>query len=109
MTEVLQGFASESNFNKAIGGCAWLWIWSRSGADVKIEAARYFRDPVRSGGALRSGVDAGPMMARASTAYSDRDFDPFVTHLGWNGLRLIWRALRGHAEKKRAVWLWDRF
>jgi len=44
MTEVLQGFASERDFNKARRMLGALDLVEIGGRDVMIEAARYFRD-----------------------------------------------------------------
>ncbi|MCP1249748.1 type II toxin-antitoxin system VapC family toxin [Gluconobacter oxydans] len=86
MTEVLQGFASERDFNKArrlLGALDLVEIGER---DVMIEAARYFRDLRARGITIRKTIDTliatRCIVSGYRLLYSDRDFDPFVTHLG---------------------------
>lgn len=86
MTEVLQGFASERDFNKARRLLGALDLVEIGGRDVMIEAARYFRDLRARGITIRKTIDT-LIATRCSVSgyrllYSDRDFDPFVTHLG---------------------------
>ncbi|RBM04906.1 type II toxin-antitoxin system VapC family toxin [Novacetimonas cocois] len=86
MTEVLQGFASERDFNKARRMLGALDLVEIGGRDVMIEAARYFRDLRARGITIRQTIDTliatRCIVSGYRLLYSDRDFDPFVTHLG---------------------------
>ena len=86
MTEVLQGFASERDFNKARRLLGALDLVEIGGSDVMIEAARYFRDLRARGIAIRKTIDiliaTRCIVSGYRLLYSDRDFDSFVTHLG---------------------------
>lgn len=86
MTEVLQGFASERDFNKARRLLGALDLVEIGGRDVMIEAARYFRDLRGRGITIRKTIDTliatRCIVSGYRLLYSDRDFDPFVTHLG---------------------------
>ncbi|WP_406240195.1 PIN domain nuclease (plasmid) [Acetobacter orientalis] len=86
MTEVLQGFASERDFNKARRMLGALDLVEIGGRDVMIEAARYFRGLRARGITIRKTIDTliatRCIVSGYRLLYSDRDFDPFVTHLG---------------------------
>ena len=86
MTEVLQGFASERDFNKARRMLGALDLVEIGGRDVMIEAARYFRDLRARGITIRKTIDTliatQCIVSGYRLLYSDRDVDPFVTHLG---------------------------
>ena len=86
VTEVLQGFASERDFNKARRLLGALDLVEIGGRDVMIEAARYFRDLRARGITIRKTIDTliatRCIVSGYRLLYSDRDFDPFVTHLG---------------------------
>ncbi|AOX18894.1 type II toxin-antitoxin system VapC family toxin [Kozakia baliensis] len=86
MAEVLQGFASERDFNKARRMLGALDLVEIGGRDVMIEAARYFRDLRARGITVRKTIDTliatRCIVSGYRLLYSDRDFDPFVTHLG---------------------------
>ncbi|WP_264806475.1 type II toxin-antitoxin system VapC family toxin, partial [Acetobacter estunensis] len=57
MTEVLQGFANERDFNKARRMLGALDLVEIGGRDVMIEAARYFRDLRARGITIRKTID----------------------------------------------------
>ena len=86
MTEVLQGFASERDFNKARRLLGALDLVEIGGRDVMIEAARYFRDLRARGITIRKTIDTliatRCIVSGYRLLYSDRDFDPCVIHLG---------------------------
>ncbi|MGF1278057.1 type II toxin-antitoxin system VapC family toxin [Acetobacter pasteurianus] len=86
MTEILQGFASERDFNKARRMLGALDLVEIGGRDVMIEAARYFRDLRARGITIRKTIDTliatRCIVSGYRLLYSDRDFDSFVTHLG---------------------------
>ena len=86
LTEVLQGFDSEHDFNQARKLLASLVVVDLVGRDIVIQAARNFRVLRALGITVRKTIDtviATRCIASSLTLlYSDRDFDPFVQHLG---------------------------
>lgn len=86
LTEVLQGFDDEREFNQAKGLLTSLAIVELGGRDVAIEAARNFRVLRSRGVTVRKTIDT-VIATRCikdgfALLYSDKDFDPFVEHLG---------------------------
>lgn len=86
LTEVLQGFDSEHDFNQARKLLSSLVVVDLVGRDIAIQAARNFRVLRALGITVRKTIDtviATRCIASSLTLlYSDRDFDPFVQHLG---------------------------
>lgn len=86
LTEVLQGFRSERDFNQARKLLTSLIVVDLGGQDIAIQAARNFRALRALGINVRKTIDtviATHCIANGLTLlYSDRDFDPFVQHLG---------------------------
>ena len=86
LTEVLQGFGSERDFNEAKRLLTSLLIVELGGQDVAIQAARNFRLLRGQGITIRKTVDTVIATRCIESGfillYSDRDFDPFVQHLG---------------------------
>ena len=86
LTEVLQGFRSERDFNEAKRLLTSLVVVELGGQSVAIQAARNFRILRAQGVTIRKTIDtiiATRCIESAYTLlYSDRDFDPFVQHLG---------------------------
>ena len=86
LTEVLQGFGSERDFNEAKRLLASLLIVELGGQDVAIQAARNFRILRGQGVTMRKTIDTVIATRCIESGfillYSDRDFDPFVQHLG---------------------------
>jgi predicted nucleic acid-binding protein len=86
LTEVLQGFASERDFNQARKLLTSLEIIELGGPDNALAAARNFRTLRARGFTIRKTIDT--LIATCciendlALLYSDRDFDPFVIHLG---------------------------
>lgn len=86
LVEVLQGFGSDRDFNQARKLLASLTMIDIGGKDVAIQAARNFRALRALGVTVRKTIDT--LIAtrcienRLPLLYSDRDFDPFVEHLG---------------------------
>ena len=86
LTEVLQGFSSEKDFNHARRLLASLDLITLGGETIALQAARNYRTLRAQGVTVRKTIntviatrcieDDLPLL------YSDRDFDPFVTHLG---------------------------
>jgi predicted nucleic acid-binding protein len=86
LTEVLQGFISDRDFNQAMKLLTSLSIVALAGRDMAIKAARNFRALRALGVTTRKTIDtliATYCMENGyALLYSDKDFDPFVAHLG---------------------------
>lgn len=86
LTEVLQGFGSESDFNEAKRLLTALQVVVLGGQDVAIQAARNFRILRGQGITIRKTIDTliatWCIESGFLLLYSDRDFDPFVQYLG---------------------------
>ncbi|MBK6337311.1 MAG: PIN domain nuclease [Betaproteobacteria bacterium] len=86
LTEVLQGFAGNRDFNRARKLLMSLVIVDLAGPSVAIKAAENFRALRRLGISVRKTIDTviatHCIENRLPLLYSDRDFDPFVEHLG---------------------------
>lgn len=85
LTEVLQGFTSERDFNQALRLMAALTLVEIGGQDIAIQAARNFRTLRARGVTIRKTIDTliatRCIQDGLTLLYSDRDFDPFVEHL----------------------------
>ena len=86
LTEVLQGFTSDRDFNQAKKLLTSLVMVELGGRDIAIQAAKNYRKLRDMGITARKTIDtviATRCIAGGYTLlHSDRDFDPFVTHLG---------------------------
>ena len=86
LAEVLQGFVRDRDFNQARKLLTSLVVMDLAGHDIAIQAARNFRALRERGITVRKTIDtviATRCIASGLTLlYSDRDFDPFVEHLG---------------------------
>ena len=86
LAEVLQGFVSEHDFNQAKTLLTALPVVPLVGPDVALQSARNFRHLRTLGVTVRKTIDtliATSCIENGYTLlYSDRDFDPFVEHLG---------------------------
>lgn len=86
LTEVLQGFVSEKDFNQAKKLMTSLVLVPLGGEDIAIQAARNFRLLRSRGVTVRKTIDTviatRCIESQLPLLYSDRDFDPFVEHLG---------------------------
>lgn len=86
LTEVLQGFVSDRDFNQARKLMTSLVIVDLAGQVIAIQAARNFRVLRSLGVTVRKAIDTviatRCMESGLPLLYSDRDFDPFVEHLG---------------------------
>ena len=86
LTEVLQGFASERDFNRARKLLSSLMVVQLGGAETAIKAARNFRTLRKRGVTVRKTIDAiiatRCIESRYELLHSDRDFDAFAEHLG---------------------------
>lgn len=86
LTEVLQGFTSDRDFNRARQLLATFDVIEIAGTDIAIPAAHNFRRLRALGITVRKTIDTliatRCIESGHSLLYSDRDFDPFVEHLG---------------------------
>jgi predicted nucleic acid-binding protein len=86
LTEVLQGFGSEADFNTATLMLTSLKIVELGGLELAIQAARNFRALRSLGVTVRKTIDTIIATRCIESGYqllhNDRDFDPFVKHLG---------------------------
>lgn len=86
LAEVLQGFSGDRAFNEALRLLTSLSVIDLGGQDIAVQAARNFRVLRARGVTVRKTIDT--LIATRcieggfSLLYSDRDFDPFVEHLG---------------------------
>jgi predicted nucleic acid-binding protein len=86
LTEVLQGFDADSDFDKALRVLGSLIVIDVAGRDIAIRAARNFRTLRTRGVTVRKTIDTliatRCIESGYALLYSNRDFDPFVEHLG---------------------------
>lgn len=86
LTEVLQGFVSDRDFNQAKKLLTSLVVVDLAGQDIAIQAAKNFRALRALGVSVRKTIDTviatRCIEGGLPLLYSDRDFDPFVEHLG---------------------------
>ena len=86
LTEVLQGFESDRDFNAVRKMLTGLMVIELGGPEIAISAAKNFRTLRRLGVTVRKTIDTVIATRCIESGYdllhSDRDFDPFVRHLG---------------------------
>ena len=86
LTEVLQGFAGEREFNQARELLTSLIIVEMGGQGIAIQAAKNFRALRRLGATVRKTIDTIIATRCIENGYellhNDKDFQPFATHLG---------------------------
>lgn len=86
LTEVLQGFGTEREFNEARRLMSALEVVNLGGLDVAIEAARNYRKLRELGVTVRKTIDTviatRCIVDGLQLLHSDRDFDAFEQHLG---------------------------
>ena len=86
LAEVLQGFTHHRDFEQALAMLGALEVIDIGGREVAVQAARNFRTLRELGITVRKTIDTliATRCIHDGTAllYSDRDFDPFVEHLG---------------------------
>lgn len=86
LTEVLQGFRSDAAYRTAKRMLAQLVVYDLLGARLAVKTADNYRALRKRGITIRKTADA--IIATyciehgIPLLYSDRDFDPFVRHLG---------------------------
>ena len=86
LAEVLQGFTDGRDFEQASKLMTSFQVIDLVGQAIAVQAARYFRALRQRGVTVRKTIDTliATRCIRDGFAllYSDRDFDPFVAHLG---------------------------
>lgn len=86
LTEVLQGFGSERDFNQARKMLTSLTVVELGGQEIAVQTARNFRKLRNLGITVRKTIDTVIATRCIESGYellhSDRDFDPFAKHLG---------------------------
>lgn len=86
LAEVLQGFSSDKDFNQARKLLTSLEVVELGGQEMAIQAARNFRTLRMLGVTVRKTIDTliatRCIESDFSLLFSDRDFEPFVEHLG---------------------------
>lgn len=91
LCEVLQGYRSQKDFDTARQALLQFPIYMIGGTDIAIKSAENFRSLRRQGITVRKTIDcliATLVIERGfSLLHSDRDFDPFETHLGLDIIR----------------------
>lgn len=86
LAEVLQGFKSDDDFEQAKKLLTSLEVIELGGREVSIQAAKNFRHLRAKGVTVRKTIDtiiATRCIVDGHTLlFTDRDFEPFVEHLG---------------------------
>ena len=86
LTEVLQGFARERDFNEARRMLTSLVVVDLGGQEIAVQAAINLRKLRHLGTTVRKTIDTIIATRCIESGYellhSDRDFDPFAKHLG---------------------------
>ncbi len=86
LTEVLQGFASDLDFERTRQLLTSLIVVELGGEDIAVQAAKNFRALRSLGITIRKTIDTVIATRCIESGYtllhSDRDFDAFVKHLG---------------------------
>ena len=86
LTEVLQGFDDDRDFNGARKLLTSLMVVELGGQDIAVQAAKNYRALRRLGFTVRKTIDTIIATRCIEDGYdllhADRDFDPFAKHLG---------------------------
>mgnify|MGYP003587949111 CR=1 FL=1 len=86
LAEVLQGFTNDRDFEQALAMLGALDLIEIGGREVAVQAARHDRALRARGIIVRKTIDTliatRCIMDGVPLLFSDRDFDPFVDHLG---------------------------
>ena len=86
LAEILQGISADREFDRVRRLLLTMDVINIGGAEVAIDAARHFRHLRSLGITVRKTIDTliATRCIRDGHAllFSDRDFDPFATHLG---------------------------
>ncbi|MCC6534527.1 MAG: PIN domain nuclease [Burkholderiales bacterium] len=86
LTEVLQGFGAEREFVQARKLLTSLLVVNLGGKEIAVQAAKNYRILRAKGVTVRKPIDSVIATRCIEDGFillhSDRDFDPFVEHLG---------------------------
>lgn len=86
LAEVLQGFKRDDDFDQAGTLLRSMEIVDLGGAEIGVQAARNFRQLRAKGVTVRKTIDTiiatRCIVDGHALLFSDRDFEPFVRHLG---------------------------
>ncbi len=86
LTEVLQGFGRQREFDAALTLLDTFEVIEIAGRDIAVQAARNFRTLRERGVTVRKTIDTliatRCIESGHALLFSDRDFEPFVEHLG---------------------------
>lgn len=86
LAEVLQGCDADADFDRVKDLLGSLIVVELGGKDIAIQAAKNFRILRARGVTIRQTIDTiiatRCITDGLSLLYRDKDFDPFVTHLG---------------------------
>lgn len=86
LTEVLQGFDADRDFRQAEKLLTSMALVVLGGEDVAVQAAKNFRLLRAKGVTVRKTIDTiiatRCIVSGYTLLHSDRDFEPFETHLG---------------------------
>ncbi|HEX3682366.1 MAG TPA: PIN domain nuclease [Bryobacteraceae bacterium] len=86
LTEVLQGFDNDRDFDTARRMLTSLMVVELGGKEIAIQAAKNFRMLRKFGVTVRKTIDVVIATRCIESGYdllhNDRDFDPFVKYLG---------------------------
>ena len=86
LTEVLQGFDTERDFNAARRMLTSLTVVELGGREIAVQAARNFRALRKLGVTVRKTINTAIATRCIESGYEllhdDRDFDAFARHLG---------------------------
>lgn len=86
LTEILQGFPDERDFNEARKMLTSLMVVELGGQEIAIQAAKNFRALRVLGVTVRKTIDTVIATRCIESGFdlmhNDRDFDPFAKHLG---------------------------
>jgi hypothetical protein len=86
LAEVLQGFTNDQDFAVALRLFSSLQVVELGGREIAIQAAKNYRILRGMGITVRKTIDTliatGCIEDGHELLYDDRDFDPFVEHLG---------------------------
>jgi predicted nucleic acid-binding protein len=86
LTEVLQGFVAERDFERGLQQLGELSVVEIGGEIIAVAAARNYRMLRAQGVTVRKTIDCliatRCIIDGYALLYSDRDFDPFLQHLG---------------------------
>jgi len=86
LVEILQGFDDDRQFSRARFALEGLELIHIGGGSIALQAANHFRALRRQGITVRKTIDTliatRCIVDGHQLLYADRDFDPFVEHLG---------------------------